>query len=119
MVRVTSTAARRKRSKKILKRAKGYYGRHKNVIRIARNRTEKGLLYAYRDRRARKRDFRALWIQRINASVRAHGLTYSQLMSALAKKGMALNRKMLADLAVREPAAFANLVRQMQVDINS
>jgi large subunit ribosomal protein L20 len=100
------------RHKKILKQAKGYRGRSKNTIRIARERVEKGLQYAYRDRRVRKRNFRALWIQRINAGARQHGLTYSQFMDGLRRAGIELDRKVLSDLAVREPEAFQSLVEQ-------
>jgi large subunit ribosomal protein L20 len=100
------------RHKKILERAKGYRGRGKNVFTVAIERVEKGLQYAYRDRRVRKRNFRALWIQRINAAAREHGLTYSRFMSGLARAGIEIDRKILADLAVREPEAFKALVDQ-------
>lgn len=100
--------------KKVLKQAKGYRGRGKNVFRVAVERVEKGLQYAYRDRRNRKRDFRALWIQRINAASREHGLTYSQFMNGIHKAGIEVDRKVLADLAVHEPAAFTSLVEQAQ-----
>ncbi|MBP9693024.1 MAG: 50S ribosomal protein L20 [Alphaproteobacteria bacterium] len=102
------------RHKKILKLAKGYRGRSKNCYRIALERVEKALQYAYRDRRNRKRDFRALWIQRINAGVREHGLTYSRFVNGLTKAGVEIDRKVLADLAVREPAAFKAIVDQAQ-----
>ena len=102
------------RHKKVIKQAKGYQGRGRNVFRVAIERVEKGLQYAYRDRRVRKRNFRALWIQRINAGAREHGLTYSQLMNGLKKAGVELDRKVLSDLAVREPAAFKSLVDQAQ-----
>ena len=91
-----------------------YQGRGRNVYRVAIERVEKALQYAYRDRRVRKRTFRALWIQRINAGAREHGLTYSQLMNGLKKAGVELDRKVLSDLAVREPAAFKSLVDQAQ-----
>src|ERR1700690_3814224 len=94
------------RHKKILKMAKGYRGRSNNCYRIAIEKVEKGLQYAYRDRRAKKRNFRALWIQRINAGAREQGLTYSQLINGLKLAGIELDRKVLADLAAREPAAF-------------
>jgi large subunit ribosomal protein L20 len=100
--------------KKVLKAAKGYRGRNKNVFRVAKEKVEKGLQYAYRDRRVRKRNFRALWIQRINAGVRAHGLTYSQFMDGIKKAGIDIDRKVLSDLAIREPEAFKALVDQAQ-----
>ena len=99
--------ASRHRRKKVMRLAKGYYGRRKNVWTVAKNAVEKGLLYAYRDRKVKKREFRALWIQRINAGAREHGLSYSQLMGGLKKAGIELNRKVLADLALNHPAAFA------------
>jgi large subunit ribosomal protein L20 len=102
------------RHKKVLKLAKGYRGRSKNCYRIALERVEKALQYAYRDRRNRKRDFRALWIQRINAGVREHGLTYSRFVNGLTKAGIEIDRKVLADLAVREPIAFKAIVDQAQ-----
>jgi len=92
--------------------AKGYYGRRKNVWTVAKNAVEKGLLYAYRDRKVKKREFRALWIQRINAGAREHGMSYSQLMGGLKKAGIDLNRKVLADLALNHPAAFAGIVEK-------
>ena len=102
--------ASRHRRKKIMRLAKGYYGRRKNVWTVAKNAVEKGLLYAYRDRKVKKREFRALWIQRINAGAREHGLSYSQLMGGLKKAGIELNRKVLADLALNHPAAFNGIV---------
>ena len=102
------------RHKKIIDAAKGYYGRRKNVFRVAKQAVDKARQYAYRDRRVRKREFRALWIQRINAAARAHGVTYSSLMGGLIKAGIEVDRKMLADLAVHEPAAFTKLVEQSQ-----
>lgn len=102
------------RHKKILKLAKGYRGRSKSCFRIALQRVEKALQYAYRDRRNRKRDFRGLWIQRINAGVREHGLTYSRFVNGLTKAGIEIDRKVLADLAVREPVAFKAIVDQAQ-----
>ena len=92
--------------------AKGYYGRRKNVWTVAKNAVEKGLLYAYRDRKVKKREFRALWIQRINAGAREHGLSYSQLMGGLKKVGIELNRKVLADLALNHPVAFKGIVEK-------
>jgi large subunit ribosomal protein L20 len=97
-----------------MKLAKGYYGRRKNVWTVAKNAVEKGLGYAYRDRRAKKRDFRSLWIQRINAGARINGLSYSALMGALNKSGIELNRKVLADLAMNHPEAFAAVVEQVK-----
>jgi large subunit ribosomal protein L20 len=102
------------RHKKVLKMAKGYRGRSNNCYRIAIEKVEKGLQYAYRDRRAKKRTFRALWIQRINAAVREHGLVYSQFANGLVRAAIELDRKVLADLAVREPAAFAAIVEQVK-----
>jgi len=114
MARVRRGVTARARHKKVIKQARGYRGRSKDVFRVAIERVEKGLQYAYRDRRVRKRTFRALWIQRINAGAREHGLTYSQLMNGLKKAGVELDRKVLSDLAVREPAAFKSLVDQAQ-----
>ena len=104
--------ASRHRRKKVMRLAKGYYGRRKNVWTVAKNAVEKGLLYAYRDRKVKKREFRALWIQRINAGAREHGLSYSQLMGGLKRAGIDLNRKVLADLALNRPAAFAGIVEK-------
>ncbi len=114
MARVSRGVTARARHKKVVKMARGYRGRNKNVFRAAIERVEKGLQYAYRDRRAKKRSFRSLWIQRINAGARQHGLTYSQFMSGLGKAGIELDRKVLADLAVSEPEAFKSLVDQAQ-----
>ena len=114
MARVKRGVTAHARHKKIIKQAKGYQGRGNNAFRVALERVEKGLQYAYRDRRVRKRTFRALWIQRINAGVREHGMTYSQFMNGLNKAGVELDRKVLSDLAVREPAAFKALVGQAQ-----
>jgi large subunit ribosomal protein L20 len=102
------------RHKKVLKLAKGYRGRSKSSFRIAIEKVEKGLRYAYRDRRAKKRNFRALWIQRINAGVREQGLTYSQFMNGVKRAGLDIDRKVLADLAVHEPDAFKAIVAQAQ-----
>ncbi|MGB3777946.1 MAG: 50S ribosomal protein L20 [Tunicatimonas sp.] len=110
---VNSVASRAKR-KKILKQAKGYWGRRSNVWTVAKNAVEKGQVYAYRDRRQKKRDFRRLWIQRINAGAREHGLSYSQLMGALKNSGIDLDRKVLADLAMNEPAAFQAVVEKVK-----
>ncbi|TPG65974.1 50S ribosomal protein L20 [Hymenobacter nivis] len=112
MPRSVNHVASRHRRKKIMRLAKGYYGRRKNVWTVAKNAVEKGLLYAYRDRKVKKREFRALWIQRINAGARMHGLSYSQLMGGLKKAGIELNRKVLADLALNNPAAFAGIVEK-------
>ena len=98
----------------MMKMAKGYFGRRKNVWTVAKNAIEKGLLYAYRDRKAKKRDFRALWIQRINAGAREHGMSYSQLMGALKKANIDLNRKVLADLAMNHPEAFKSIVDKVK-----
>ncbi|MGF1609184.1 MAG: 50S ribosomal protein L20 [Kiloniellales bacterium] len=114
MARVKRGVTTHARHKKVLKQAKGYRGRSKNAYRIALERLEKGLQYAYRDRRARKRTFRALWIQRINAGVREHGITYSQFMNGMKQAGIEIDRKVLSDLAIREPAAFKSLVDQAQ-----
>jgi large subunit ribosomal protein L20 len=102
--------ASKARRKKILKQTKGYWGARKNVFTIAKNILEKGLTYAYRDRKAKKRNFRGLWVQRINAGVRAHGLSYSQFMGKIHAKNVQLNRKVLADLAMNHPAAFKAVV---------
>ncbi len=114
MSRAKSTVQRHARRKKILKAAKGYQGRNNNVYRVAKERVEKGLQYAYRDRRVKKRNFRALWIQRINAGARQHGMTYSQFMAGVKQAGIEIDRKVLADLAVREPEAFKDIVEQAQ-----
>ncbi len=114
MSRVTSGVTTRARHKKILKLAKGYRGRAKNCFRIAVERVEKALQYAYRDRRTKKRDFRALWIQRINAAVREHGLVYSRFINGLALAGIQIDRKVLADLAIHEPEAFKAIVDQVK-----
>jgi len=102
------------RHRKILKLAKGYRGRASTCFRVAIEKVEKALRYAYRDRRAKKRNFRALWIQRINAGARAHGLPYSRFMDGLKKAGIALDRKVLSDIAIREPEAFRVLVEKAQ-----
>jgi large subunit ribosomal protein L20 len=117
MSRVTNGVAARARHKKIIKMAKGYRGRAKNCFRVAIEKVEKGLQYAYRDRRARKRDFRKLWIQRINAAVRQEGMTYSRFIDAITKCGIEVDRKVMADLAVREPEAFKALVEQARASI--
>ncbi|HUB94566.1 MAG TPA: 50S ribosomal protein L20 [Stellaceae bacterium] len=114
MARVKRGVTSHARHKKVLELAKGYRGRSHSNFRIALEKVEKGLQYAYRDRRNRKRDFRALWIQRINAGAREAGLTYSQLVNGLKRAGIALDRKVLADLAAREPQAFKAVVEQAQ-----
>lgn len=106
---VNAVAAKAKR-KKMMKLAKGYFGRRKNVWTVSKNAVEKGLTYAYRDRRQKKRNFRALWIQRINAGARENGLSYSELMGKINAKGVELNRKVLADLAMNHPEAFKAVV---------
>src|SRR6187549_3812657 len=110
MPRSVNHVASRARRKRILELAKGYFGRRKNVWTVAKNAVEKGLIYAYRDRKAKKRDFRGLWIQRINAGVREYGMSYSQFMGALKKAEINLNRKVLADLAMNHPEAFKGIV---------
>jgi len=98
----------------MMKNAKGYFGRRKNVWTVSKNAIEKGWTYAYRDRKAKKREFRALWIQRINAGVREHGLSYSQFMGKLSAAGIEINRKALADLAMNEPKAFKAIVDKVK-----
>ena len=110
MARVKRGVTTHARHKKVLELAKGYRGRASTAYRIAIEKVEKALRYAYRDRRNKKRDFRGLWIQRINAGAREHGLTYSQLMHGLRLAGIDLDRKVLSDLAIREPEAFASIV---------
>ncbi len=114
MARVKRGVTSHARHKKIIKQAKGYRGRNKNVFRAAIERVEKGLQYAYRDRRVRKRSFRSLWIQRINAGAQEHGLTYSQFMNGMKRAGIEVDRKVLSDLAVREPEAFKALAAKAQ-----
>ncbi len=110
---VNSVASRAKR-KRVLELAKGYFGRKKNVWTVAKNAVDKGSVYAYRDRKAKKRDFRTLWIARINAGARIHGLSYSELIGKLKKAGIDLNRKVLADLAMNHPAAFEAVVKKVK-----
>jgi large subunit ribosomal protein L20 len=114
MPRSVNAVASRARRKKVLKQAKGYFGRRKNVWTVAKNAVEKGLQYQYRDRRARKREFRKLWIQRINAGARQYGMSYSAFMGKLNAKGIDINRKVLADLAMNEPEAFKAIVDQVK-----
>ena len=112
MPRSVNHVASRAKRKKILSLTKGYFGSRKNVWTVAKNTWEKGLTYAYRDRKAKKREFRALWIQRINAAARLEGFSYSRLMGALHKAGIEINRKVLADLAMNEPQAFKAIVQK-------
>ena len=114
MPRSVNNVASRAKRKRILKEAKGYWGRRSNVWTVAKNAVEKGMVYSYRDRRQKKREFRKLWIQRINAGAREHGMSYSQLMGALKTSGLDINRKVLADLAMNEPAAFKAVVDQVK-----
>lgn len=111
MPKAKNNVASRKRRRKILKQAKGYWGSRGNVYSIAKNSVEKGLVHAYRDRKTKKRIYRSLWITRINAAVRMHGLSYSKFINALDTKGVIINRKVLANLAVDNPDAFAELVK--------
>jgi large subunit ribosomal protein L20 len=114
MPRSVNNVASRARRKRVLEMAKGYFGRRKNVWTVAKNAVEKALGYAYRDRRAKKRNFRALWIARINAGARMHGLSYSQLMGKLHANNSELNRKVLADLAMNHPEAFKAVVEKVK-----
>ena len=114
MARVKRGVTAHAKHKKVLKQAKGYYGRRKNTIRIAKQAVEKANQYAFRDRKRRKRSFRALWIQRINAAVRPFGLNYSKFIDGLAKSGLTIDRKVLSDLAIREPAAFEAIVTKVK-----
>jgi large subunit ribosomal protein L20 len=114
MPRSVNSVASRARKKKVLKQTKGYFGSRKNVWTVAKNTLEKGLGYAYRDRRKKKGEFRALWIQRINAGVRQYDMSYSEFMGKIAQKGIALNRKTLADLAMNHPEAFKAIVDKVK-----
>ncbi|CAA7196217.1 large subunit ribosomal protein L20 [Chryseobacterium defluvii] len=114
MPRSVNAVASRARRKKIFKQAKGYFGRRKNVWTVAKNAVEKAMQYAYRGRKEKKRNFRALWITRINAGTREHGMSYSQFMGALKKNNVELNRKVLADLAMNHPEAFKAVVDQVK-----
>ena len=118
MARVKRGVTTRSKHKRILENAKGYYGRRKNTIRIARQAVEKAGQYAYRDRKVKKRSFRALWIQRINAAVRAEGLTYSQFMHGAKLAGIELDRKVMADLAMNEGGAFNSIIAQAKAALN-
>ena len=117
MARIKRGVTAHARHKKVLARAKGHYGRRKNVYRVAVESVEKALQYAYRDRRTRKRNFRALWIQRINAAARAHGVTYSEFMGGMKNAGIEIDRKVLADLAVHQPDAFEALLNQVRASL--
>lgn len=114
MPRSVNSVASKARRKKVLKQAKGYYGKRKNVYTVAKNVVEKGLTYSYVGRKLKKRDYRGIWIVRINAAVREEGLTYSQFMHKLAEKQIGLNRKVLADLAMNEPETFKQLVASVK-----
>ena len=114
MPRSVNPVASRAKRKKILKLTRGYFGSRRNVWTVAKNTWEKGLTYAYRDRKQKKRNFRALWIQRINAAARMEGLSYSQLMGLIHKAGIEINRKVLADLAMNNPAAFKAIVDKVK-----
>jgi large subunit ribosomal protein L20 len=113
MPRSVNAVASRARRKRILKLAKGYWGKRKNVWTVAKNAVEKGLLYAYRDRKTKKRTIRSLWIQRINAAARMHGISYSQFMGKLIQANIGINRKALADLAMNHPVAFEAIVQKV------
>jgi len=117
MARVKRGVTAHAKHKKVLKAAKGYYGRRKNTIRVAKQAVEKANQYAYRDRKRRKRTFRALWVQRLNAAVRPFGLNYSRFIHALGKAGLVIDRKVLSDLAIREPAAFEAVVHKAKAAI--
>ncbi len=114
MPRSVNNVASRARRKKVLKQVKGQFGRRKNVFTVAKNALEKGLKYAYRDRRNKKRTFRSLWINRINAAAREHGMSYSEFMGNLKKKNIDINRKVLADMAMNNPNAFKAIVEQLK-----
>ena len=118
MSRVKRGVTSHARHKKVLKQVKGQYGRRKNTIRVARQALEKAMQYAYRDRRAKKREFRSLWIQRINAGVRAEGLTYSKFINGLSKCGVTIDRKILAEIAYDSPEAFKIIVQKAQSALN-
>ena len=118
MARVKRGVTSRAKHKKVLKTVKGQWGRRKNTIRVARQAMEKAMQYAYRDRRNKKRDFKSLWIQRINAGVRAEGLTYSKFINGLSKSGIKLDRKILAEIAYDNPEAFKTIVKKAQSALN-
>ena len=118
MARVKRGVTSHAKHKKVLKAVKGQWGRRKNTIRVARQAMEKSMQYAYRDRKAKKREFRSLWVQRINAGVRAEGLTYSKFIHALSKSGIKLDRKILAEIAYDNPEAFKTIVKKAQAALN-
>ena len=118
MARTKRGVVSRAKHNKVLKSVKGQRGRRKNTIRIARQAMEKAMQYAYRDRKAKKREFRSLWIQRINAGVRAEGITYSKFINGLNKSGIKLDRKVLADIAYNDPQAFKSIVKKVQSSLN-
>tara|TARA_B100000427_G_scaffold116943_1_gene97230 strand:- start:547 stop:903 length:357 start_codon:yes stop_codon:yes gene_type:complete len=118
MARVKRGVESRAKHKKVLKAVKGQWGRRKNTIRVARQAMEKAMQYAYRDRRNKKRDFKSLWIQRINAGVRIEGLTYSKFINGLSKSGIKLDRKILAEIAYENPEAFKTIVKKAQAALN-
>ena len=118
MARVKRGVTSHAKHKKVLKAVKGQWGRRKNTIRVARQAMEKAMQYAYRDRRNKKRDFKSLWIQRINAGVRAEGLTYSKFINGLAKSGIKIDRKILAEIAYDNPEAFKTIVKKVQAAHN-
>ena len=118
MARVKRGVTSHARHKKVLKQVKGQFGRRKNTIRIAKQALEKAMQYAYRDRRTKKREFRSLWIQRINAGVRSEGLTYSKFINGLNKSGIKLDRKVLADIAYNNPEVFKSIVKKVQSALN-
>ena len=118
MARVKRGKTSRAKHKKVLKAAKGYWGRRKNTIRVAKQAVEKAMQYAYRDRRRNKRNFRSLWIQRINAGVRAEGLTYSKFINGLSKSKINIDRKVLAELAYNNPETFKSIVKKVQSHLN-
>ena len=118
MARVKRGVTSRAKHKKVLKAVKGQWGRRKNTIRVARQAMEKAMQYAYRDRRNKKRDFKSLWIQRINAGVRSEGMTYSKFINALSKSGIKIDRKILAEIAYDNPEAFKTIVKKAQAALN-
>ena len=118
MTRVRRGVTSHARHKKVLKQVKGQYGRRKNTIRVAKQSLEKAMQYAYRDRRTKKREFRSLWIQRINAGVRTEGITYSKFINGLNKSGIKLDRKVLADIAYNNPEVFKSIVKKVQSSLN-
>jgi large subunit ribosomal protein L20 len=119
MARVKRGVTAHAKHRKVLKKAKGYYGRRKNTIRVAKQAVEKAMQYGYRDRKNKKRTYRALWIQRINAAVREHGLTYGRFIDGLGKAGIEIDRKVLADLAVKDAAGFKTLCDQVSAKLKA